>query len=153
MDSVLRAVSIYVALLVIFRVSGKRTLAQITTFDFVLLLIVGEATQQGLLGNDFSVTNALVVVATLVGTDIVLAEVREHLPRVDRLTEGLPVVILEDGEPIERRMKRARVEPADILAAGRQAHGIERLDQIKYAVLEQGGNISVVPQRGQGSAG
>jgi uncharacterized membrane protein YcaP (DUF421 family) len=153
LDSVLRAVSIYVALLVIFRVSGKRTLAQITTFDFVLLLIVGEATQQGLLGNDFSVTNALVVVATLVGTDIVLAEVREHLPRVDRLTEGLPVVILEDGEPIERRMKRARVEPADILAAGRQAHGIERLDQIKYAVLEQGGNISVVPQRGQGSAG
>ncbi|MFP5376781.1 MAG: DUF421 domain-containing protein [Acidimicrobiia bacterium] len=153
MDTVLRAVSIYVALLVIFRVSGKRTLAQITTFDFVLLLIVGEATQQGLLGNDFSVTNALVVVATLVGTDIVLAEVRERLPRVDRLTEGLPVVILEDGEPIERRMKRARVEPADILAAGRQAHGIERLDQIKYAVLEQSGNISVVPRRDQGSAG
>lgn len=153
MDSVLRAVSIYVALLVIFRVSGKRTLAEITTFDFVLLLIVGEATQQGLLGDDFSVTNAVVVVAALVGTDIVLTEVKAHLPRVDRLTEGLPVVILEDGEPIERRMKRARVEPADILAAGRQAHGIERLDQIKYAVLEQSGAISVVPRRGHGPAG
>lgn len=153
MDSVLRAVSIYVALLVIFRVSGKRTLAEITTFDFVLLLIVGEATQQGLLGDDFSITNALLIIATLVGTDIVLTEVREHMPRVDRLTEGLPVVILEDGEPIERRMKRARVEPADILAAGRKAHGIERLDQIKYAVLEQSGSISVVPRRGHGSAG
>lgn len=153
MDSVLRAVSIYLALLVIFRVSGKRTLAEITTFDFVLLLIVGEATQQGLLGDDFSVTNAVVVVATLVGTDIVLTEVRAHAPRVDRLAEGLPLVILEDGQPIERRMRRARVEPADILAAGRRAHGIERLDQIKYAVLEQGGSISVVPRRGQGSAG
>lgn len=147
MDPVLRAVSIYVAVLIIFRVSGKRTLAQITTFDFVLLLIVGEATQQGLLGDDVSVTNALLVVATLVGTDVVLSLAKERVPRLSRLTEGFPVVILEDGKPIDHRMKRARVDAADILAAGRQAHGIERLDQIKYAVLEQSGSISVVPGR------
>lgn len=147
MDPVFRALAIYIALLVIFRISGKRTLAQITTFDFVLLLIVGEATQQGLLGDDFSVTNAIIVVATLVSADIILAGAKERIPRLGKLTEGLPIVILEDGKPIEHRMKRARVEPADILAAGREAHGIERLDQVKYAVLEQSGSISVLPAR------
>lgn len=146
MDAVLRALAIYAGLLVIFRISGKRTLAQITTFDFVLLLIVGEATQQGLLGDDFSVTNAFVVVITLISVDIVLAAVKDKLPTFSKAAEGLPVVILQDGEPIEHRMKRARIDVADILAAGRESHGVERLDQVKYAVLEQSGNISVIPR-------
>lgn len=145
MDSVVRALAIYVALLVIFRISGKRTLAQITTFDFVLLLIVGEATQQGLLGDDFSVTNAILVVATLITADILLAAAKERLPRIDRLTESVPVVIFQNGSPIGDRMQRARVSEADVLAAGREAHGVERLEQIKYAVLEQSGSISVIP--------
>lgn len=145
MDAVFRALAIYVGLLVIFRISGKRTLAQITTFDFVLLLIVGEATQQGLLGDDFSVTNALVVITTLVVADVALSFVKERLPAADRLAEGRPLVILEDGRPLEDRMRRSRVDVVDVLAAARQAHGIERLEQVKYAVLEQSGSISVVP--------
>jgi uncharacterized membrane protein YcaP (DUF421 family) len=144
-DAVLRAVVIYVVLLVIFRVSGKRTLAQITMFDFVLLLIVGEATQQALLGEDFSVTNAVVVIATLVGIDVAMTFVKRKLPSVDRAVDSLPVVILQDGRPIEHRMVRARVDVGDILAAGRVTQGVERLDQIKYAVLEQGGGISIIP--------
>ena len=145
MDAVLRALVIYVALLVIFRASGKRTLAQITTFDFVLLLIVGEATQQGLLGDDFSVTNAILVISTLVGADVGLSLVKERLPRAARTIDSLPVLILEDGKVIEHRIRRARVDEYDILSAGRASQGIERLDQIKYAVLEQGGTISVIP--------
>lgn len=146
MDAILRALAIYIGLLVVFRISGKRTLAQITTFDFVLLLIIGEATQQGLLGDDFSVTNALLVITTLVGFDIVLASVKGRIPAFGRAVEGLPLVIVQDGEPIEHRLERARVDVADILAAGRENHGIERLDQIKYAVLEQSGSISVIPR-------
>lgn len=146
MDAILRALAIYIGLLVVFRISGKRTLAQITTFDFVLLLIIGEATQQGLLGDDFSVTNALLVITTLVGFDIVLASVKERIPMFGRAADGLPVVIVQDGVPIEHRLKRARVDVADILAAGRENQGIERLDQIKYAVLEQSGSISVIPR-------
>lgn len=146
MDAILRALAIYIGLLVVFRISGKRTLAQITTFDFVLLLIIGEATQQGLLGDDFSVTNALIVIATLVGFDIVLASVKGRIPAFGRAVEGLPLVIVQDGEPIEHRLERARVDVADILAAGRENHGIERLDQIKYAVLEQSGRISIIPR-------
>lgn len=145
MDPVLRGLAIYVALLVIFRIAGKRTLAQITTFDFVLLLIVSEATQQGLLGDDFSVTNAILVIVTLVGADIAMSFVKEKSIRFAKAADGVPVVVFAHGEPIERRMRRARVDVSDILAAGRELHGIERLDQIKYAVLEQSGSISVVP--------
>lgn len=145
MDSVLRGLAIYAALLIIFRISGKRTIAQITTFDFVLLLVVGEATQQGLLGDDFSVTNAILVVATLVGADIAMSFLKEKARWFNRAVDGLPVVILEDGTPIEQRMRRARLDEADLLASGRESHGIERLDQMKYAVLEQDGNISIIP--------
>ena len=73
MDSVFRALAIYAVLLLIFRISGKRSLSQITTFDFVLLLVIGEATQQALLGDDFSLTNAFIVIVTLVGVDIGLS--------------------------------------------------------------------------------
>jgi uncharacterized membrane protein YcaP (DUF421 family) len=145
MDPVLRGLAIYIGLLIIFRISGKRTLAQITTFDFVLLLIVSEATQQGLLGDDFSVTNAIVVIVTLVGADIAMSFLKEKSQRFSKLADGVPVVVLQDGKPIEHRMRRARLDLSDILASGRETHGIERLDQIKYAVLEQGGSISVVP--------
>lgn len=145
MDPVLRGLAIYIGLLIIFRISGKRTLAQITTFDFVLLLIVSEATQQGLLGDDFSVTNAILVIVTLVGADIAMSFFKEKSQRFAKLADGVPVVVLQDGKPIEHRMRRARLDLSDILASGRETHGIERLDQIKYAVLEQGGTISVVP--------
>lgn len=145
MDSVLRALAIYMAVLVIFRLSGKRTLAQITTFDFVLLLIVGEATQQAMLGDDFSVTNGVLVIGTLIGTDIAMSLVKEKAPWFDRAADSLPLLIFQDGTPIESRMKRARVDEADILSAGRATQGIERLDQVKYAVLERGGTISIVP--------
>ena len=145
MDPVLRGLSIYLILLVIFRISGKRTLAQITTFDFVLLLIVGEATQQGLLGDDFSVTNAILVVSTLITADVAMSWIKERSTWFSKAAEGVPVVVVKDGEPIEHRMKRARLDESDILSAGRSAHGIERMEQVKYAVLEQGGDISVIP--------
>lgn len=145
MDAVLRAAAIYMAVLVIFRLSGKRTIAQITTFDFVLLLIVGEATQQAMLGDDFSVTNGVLVIGTLIGIDIAMSFIKEKVPWFDRAADSRPLLILQDGTPIEDRMKRARVDDADILSAGRASQGIERLEQVKYAVLEQGGTISVIP--------
>jgi uncharacterized membrane protein YcaP (DUF421 family) len=97
MASVLRGFAIYLFVFVLFRISGKRTLAQITTFDFVLLLIIGEATQQGLLGDDFSVTNAFVVVATLIFTDLAMSLAQERFPALGRYVEGLPVVLIDNG--------------------------------------------------------
>jgi uncharacterized membrane protein YcaP (DUF421 family) len=150
MDSVLRAVAIYLSLLVIFRISGKRSLAQITTFDFILLLIISEATQQAMLGNDYSMTNAFVVILSLVGLDIGFSLLKGRLPTLERLLDDLPLVIVEDGRPLRERMDKARVDDSDVLTAARQLQGLERMEQIKYAVLERSGGISIIPKHGEG---
>lgn len=147
MDSVLRAAAIYVILLVIFRISGKRSLAQITTFDFILLLIIGEATQQALLGQDFSLTNAFVVIITLIGMDIGLSLLKGRSQTLERVMDDLPLVIVEDGRPLQDRMDKARVDQSDVLTAARELQGLERMEQIKYAVLERSGGISIIPKQ------
>ena len=153
MDSVLRSVVIYAFLMLVFRISGKRSLSQITAFDFVLLLVIGEATQQALLGEDFSVTNALLVIVSLVGIDIGISLWKQRAPGLGKLTEGVPVIVLEHGRPLRDRMSKARVDEADILAAARELQGLERLDQIKYAVLERSGGISIIPRDSSGGSG
>lgn len=146
MEVVLRGIAIYVFLLVIFRITGKRSLAQITTFDFVLLLIIAEATQQGLLGEDFSITHALVLITVLIGIDVMLSIVKQRWRGIERYLEGLPLVIVENGRPLKERLNKSRVDEDDVLAAARQTQGLERMDQIKYAVLERSGGISIIPK-------
>jgi uncharacterized membrane protein YcaP (DUF421 family) len=147
MDSMLRGVILYFILLVILRVSGRRTLGQMTTFDFVLLLIIAETTQQALLGEDFSLTNAGLLIVTLMVIDIGLSLLRERWPRLNRIIEGLPLILVEDGRPIKERVDQSRVDEEDILAAARESQGIERMDQIKYTVLERNGGISIIPKQ------
>ena len=147
MDSVLRAAAVYAFLLLIFRLTGKRSLAQITAFDFVLLLIIGEATQQALLGNDFSIINAWVVIGTLMFLELALSFVKEKWPELDPVLESTPIVIVENGKLLQDRTRHERVDLNDVLAAAREHHGLERLDQIKFAVLERSGGISIVPLR------
>jgi uncharacterized membrane protein YcaP (DUF421 family) len=145
MESVLRATAVYLLVLVVFRVSGKRSLSQITTFDFILLLIIGEATQQALLGNDFSMIDAAVVIVTLLTLDTGFSWMQRRIPALGRVLEGLPVVLVEHGRVLEDRARREGITLSEILAAGREKHGLERLDQFKYAILERHGGISVVP--------
>jgi uncharacterized membrane protein YcaP (DUF421 family) len=149
MDLVIRAIAVYLFLLLIFRVSGKRSLRNATTFDFVLLLIVAETTQQALVGDDASVTGAFVLIVVLVGTDVLLSLVKRWSPWLDRVIEGQAIVILRNGVPLERRMHIERVDEEDILTAARESHGLERLEQIKRAVLERNGVISIVPREGE----
>jgi uncharacterized membrane protein YcaP (DUF421 family) len=145
MDGVLRSLGVYLFLLILFRIAGKRSLAQITTFDFILLLIISETTQQALLGDDRSLLNAAVVMSTLIGADIALSVAKQRWPTLESWLEGLPVIVLRDGEPLRDRMRGLRVDEDDILTAARETHGIERLDQIKYAVVERSGGISIIP--------
>ena len=145
MDAVLRATAMYLLLLTVFRVSGRRMLAELTTFDFVLLLIIGEATQQALLGEDFSFINAMLVIVTLVTLEIVLSLLKGWAPFLGKLLDGTPMIVVDHGRPLRERMRKARIDEEDILEAARRLQGIERLDQIKYAVLEVSGGISVIP--------
>ena len=145
MDAVLRGAAVYFVLLAIIRLSGRRSLSEMSPFDFVLLLIVAETTQQALLGDDFSITNAVVLIVTLFVIDIGLAFVKERSPLAARWLDGAPTVLISHGEPDRRALRRARVEIADVMTAARQQHGLERLEQVKFAVLEVSGKISIVP--------
>jgi uncharacterized membrane protein YcaP (DUF421 family) len=145
MDTVLRSTVVYLFMLVVFRISGKRSLSQITTFDFILLLIISEATQQALVGNDFSITNAFVVIATLIALDTAFSWMENRSPVFSRVVGSLPVVIVENGKLLEDRAKREGLTLSEILAEGREKHGLERLEQFKYAILERHGGISVIP--------
>ncbi|WP_435017713.1 DUF421 domain-containing protein [Tundrisphaera sp. TA3] len=147
MEPVLRAVAVYAFLLVVIRAAGRRTLAETTNFDFVLLLIISEATQNAMIGDDFSLTNAFLVILTLIALDIGFSLAKRRWSRLDKWVEGVPTLLIEDGRPIGDRMRRARVEIDDVLEAARRLHGLERLDQVKFAVLERGGGISIIPKK------
>ncbi len=146
MDAILRGFMIYLFLLVLFRIAGRRTLGQMTNFDFVLLLIVSEATQNAMIGNDFSLTNGMLVILSLVGLDIAFSLLKQRFPALNRHLEGLPLVLVEQGRPLKELMRKSRVDEQDILSSAREKHGIARMEQIKYAVLETNGGISIIPQ-------
>ena len=146
MEPVLRGVFMYLFLVALFRIVGKRSLAHITTFDFVVLLLIGEATQQALLGDDYSITNGCLVIITLVMMSVAFDLLTRLSPKADRWLEDLPIIIVKDGKPIAQRMKMANVNVEDVLEAARQEQGLRRLDEIAYAVLERNGQISVLPR-------
>lgn len=145
MDAVLRAGAIYLALMVLFKISGRRSLGELTSFDFVLLMVIGEATQQALLGDDFSVTNAILVIITLMVIDIGFSLIKRRFKRVAKLIDGGPTIVVEHGVFLRQRMHEARIEEDDIMEAARIGQGFERVDQIKYAILERNGKISIIP--------
>jgi len=147
MDSVIRGAAVYLILLVIMRLSGRRTLAQMTPFDFILLLIIAETTQQALLGDDFSITNAVVLIITLIAIDIGLSYLKQWSPTAARLLEGVPTVLIRDGKVDQRALDRSRVDVDDILVSARQNQGLESVDDIKHAVLETDSGISVIPKK------
>jgi len=146
MDSVLRAAVMYVALLVLFKIAGRRSLSDLTTFDFVLLMMISEATQQALLGDDFSVTNAVLVIVTLIAIDVGLSLLKLRSGRVSRLIDGEPTIIVENGKLLRQRLHHARLVEADIMEAARSSQGIEKLEEIKFAIIERNGKISVIPR-------
>jgi uncharacterized membrane protein YcaP (DUF421 family) len=117
-----------------------------TNFDFVLLLIVSEATQNAMIGNDFSLTNGILVILSLVGLDIAFSLLKQQFPVLNRHLDGLPLVLVDQGRPLQELMRKARVDEQDILFSAREKHGLERMEQIKYAVLETNGGISIIPQ-------
>lgn len=152
MDTVLRAAVVYFFIWLVLRIAGKRSLAEMTTFDFVLLLIISETTQASLTDKDNSLTGCFLLIATLVTIDIGLSLWKQRSPRVEKIIDSAPLVLVEDGVPIAERMRKERVDEADILAAARKLRGLERLDQIKYAVLECNGGITIIPKRRRGRA-
>lgn len=147
METVIRGAAVYLFLVILMRLSGRRTLSEATPFDFILLLIIAETTQQALLGNDFSLTNAAVLIITLIGIDIGLSYVKEWSPTIARLLEGLPTVLVRNGKVDRHALRRTRLEESDIMTSARRKQGVASMDEVEHAVLETDSGISVIPKK------
>jgi len=145
MDSVIKAIVVFFVLWAIIRISGRRTLGEMTAFDFILFLIIGGSTQRAITGQDYSLTNALILVATFVVIEIALSLLELKSPTLRRVLNAAPTLLVENGRPMTGRMRHARVTEGNILESARRLHGLERMDQIKFAILEATGEITIVP--------
>jgi uncharacterized membrane protein YcaP (DUF421 family) len=157
MDSVIKSLLVYFVLWLVIRATGRRTLGQLTVFDFILFLIIGGAASRALMGQDYSLTHAFLVIATFVVVDIAVSLVERDLPRLAHVLKGVPTVVVENGHVLSARLRRARISEEDVLEAARHSHGLERMDEIKFAIFEASGRISIIPKRntvagGDGSA-
>jgi len=146
MESVIRPVLVYLFLLLMVRLTGKRTLAQITSFDFVLLLTISNATQQALIGEDNSMISGAIMVATLISLNFVMTLLKQRSKWFADALDDIPLVIVLDGKPLEDRMHKARVDEEDVLDAARENCGLEHMNQIRHAILERDGQISIIPR-------
>ena len=147
---VLRALVVYVFVMVLVRVSGKRAVGQFTPFDMVLLILIGNAVQNGINGGDNSLTGAFVMATTLIVLNWAVAFATSRSHGAERLVEGVPVVLARDGKVFERMLRRQLVSDADFHKALRQ-HDIVSVEDVALALLENNGTISIIPREGGGS--
>ncbi len=147
MESVIiRSVVVYLFIFIVLRMAGKRALSEMTTFDFVLVLIISEATQQALVDDDHSIVGGMLAIGTLVLLDVVFAWFSSRYKVFDNVMNGVPMFLIEQGKLYIDRMKNSKITMDDILEAARKTHGLENLDEIKSAVLEKDGSISIIPK-------
>ena len=149
METVLRVAVIYVFILVGIRLIGKREFSQLSPLELVSLLLVPEIVSQALQRDDYSVTNGLVGVATLFVLVWLTSLLMQWSKRIDQLIEASPTVLAHHGQLVDANLNKERVTPDEIFAEMRKS-GLERLDQVRWAVLETDGKISIVPEDGQG---
>jgi uncharacterized membrane protein YcaP (DUF421 family) len=148
MDIVLRATVIFLALYALVRLMGKRELGQMTPFELIVLVVIGDLIQQGITQNDFSVTGAVIAVSTIAFWALVFSWASYLWPRAERFLEGEPRVIVRDGELLEGNLRRNRLTQSEIESEMRLA-GIGHMDDVAWAILEPRGKISFI-QRSEG---
>jgi uncharacterized membrane protein YcaP (DUF421 family) len=142
-------VSCYLLLLIVVRLSGKRGLAQVTIFDLILLLLISGTVANALVGDDSSLTSAAVITVTLVVVNRVSDAAAHRWADMSHVLEDAPLVLIEHGHVHEDRLSRMKIRLDDVLERARMEEGVERLDQVKHAVLERSGAISIIPADGE----
>ncbi|MBB3320485.1 uncharacterized membrane protein YcaP (DUF421 family) [Rhizobium sp. BK176] len=115
-----------------------------TPFDLVIVLVISETTQQAMLADDFSVTNAIILILTLFTTDIALSYVKRGWTRAAHVVDGVPTILVSHGVYDDTALRGCRMGRDDIMEAARSQQGIETIDDIKFAILEVSGNISII---------
>jgi uncharacterized membrane protein YcaP (DUF421 family) len=147
MDLVIRAVVIFFFILLVTRIAGRRELSTLQPFDLILLVVLGDLVQQGITQSDQSVTGTLTVISTIALLSVVVSWVSFRFPRARPVTEGEPIVLVQDGRPIERNLRRERISVKDIEEEARAAQ-ISSVSELEWAILEDDGHISCIPRKG-----
>ena len=143
MDLVLRAAVVFAFVFLLTRITGRRELSQLEPFDVILLVVTGDLVQQGVTQSDNSVTGALIVISTIAVLSVFVSWISFRFRAVRRVTEGEPVVLVHDGEPIQRNMRRERITIEDIEEEARQEQILSVRD-LRWAILENDGRISCI---------
>jgi uncharacterized membrane protein YcaP (DUF421 family) len=147
MDLVLRAIVVFAFILLLTRVIGKRELGKMQPFDLVLLVILGDALQQGLTQDDYSLTGAILVVGTIAILQVFVSWLSYRFPKVRPILDGEPIVVVQDGKPIDRNLRRERLTVEEIAEEARKQQ-IAHLSEVRFAVLETSGDISFIKKSG-----
>jgi uncharacterized membrane protein YcaP (DUF421 family) len=145
METVIRVVLIYIFIIIGLRVVGKREFSQLSPLELVTLLLIPEIVSQALTRQDSSLTNALVGCATLIVLVYVTSLWQYNNKQIDKAINGLPAVLIQHGHYVDRHMNEERIAPEEIFNAMHES-GLERLDQVRWAILETDGRISIVPE-------
>jgi uncharacterized membrane protein YcaP (DUF421 family) len=142
-DIVLRALVIFILVFVVMRIAGRRELSSLEPFDLIIIVVIGDLVQQGVTQGDYSVTGAALAVSTFALLTVLLSWLSYRFVRLRPVLDGRPVVLVEDGKPLEGNLRRERITVEE-LAAQARLNQIESLDRVRWAVLETSGAISFI---------
>ena len=145
MDITVRGLILFLFMYLLTRVMGRRELSSFQPFDLILLIVLGDSIQQGLTQDDYSVTGAFIVIGTFAILQILISYLSYRFPRLRPALDGEPIVVVQDGQAIEKNMKRERITVEEVMVEARLQQ-VASLDQIAWAVLETSGKISVIPK-------
>ena len=145
MDLVLRAAFFFVFLYAVTRLIGRRELSSLEPFDLIVLVVMGDMVQQGITQSDYSITGGVLVIATIVLLTVLTSVISFRLPWTRKVLDGQPILLIHDGEVLGDNARRERITVEELQSVARQQQ-LTSLDQIRYAVLETNGKISLIPK-------
>jgi uncharacterized membrane protein YcaP (DUF421 family) len=145
MDLVIRAAVVFFFIFLLTRIAGRRELSSLQPFDMILLVVLGDLVQQGITQSDYSVTGTLIVISTIALLSVIVSWISFRFPKTRGLTQGEPLVLVQDGKPIERALRRERITLGDIEEEARGAQ-ITSIADLQWAILEDDGRISCIPR-------
>lgn len=147
MDIVIRAAVAFLFIFILLRVIGRRELSSLEPFDLILLVVIGDLIQQGVTQSDMSMTGAILAVGTFAGLAVFFSYLVFRVRRLRPLLEATPLIVVEDGKPVERNLRHERMTLDEVADEARQQQ-IASLDEVRWAVLEGNGQISFIPKSG-----
>ncbi|SRR6266511_619620 len=148
MDIVIRATVAFLFIFLLTRVVGRRELASLEPFDLIMLVVLGDLVQQGVTQNDFSVTGLILAAGTIAALTVFVSWASWRFAQLRPVLEGEPIILVQNGELIERNIERNRITPDEVAAAAREQQ-VASFDDIAWAVLETSGQISIIPKQKQ----